>query len=740
LDRILAEVDNFCRVFPDWGERTHFLDPVTAGFTMAIIYDWLYYDLTEEYRQLLRETMIERTIMPGLAAHAGSAQGWWTRSTHNWNTVCNAGLIVTSIALINVVPDLSKRLISESIRSIEHMLPTFAPDGGWYEGPAYWQYNAEWYAKLLAALYSAFGTDYGYMYAQGVDRTAFFPIHMGGPNLTFMVHSTPTNMSLVTTPAIHFFARQLGDGDLGRIALDRDIDLGVRGGIRELLWVDFDNLSDDVDGLPLDYMARVIDVATFRTAWNDTEAMFAGLHWGANNVNHGHLDAGEFVLDALGERWAIGLGDDRTTLPGFYGNLRWHYFRHRAEGHNTIVTNPRFEYDQHIDGYGVLERFESKPKGGLAITDISAALIGVDQARRGLYFDRQNQQVIVQDEIRGNGYEFYWFMQTRAAIDISADGRTAYLRIRDNTMRVDLLSDAPATFSVLDAAPLPHSPNPPGQNPNFGYRRLTIHIPRARNMTISVVFTPITDDNADDAARIGRRQVIPLDRWEIPDGELPRLSLNSLTINGEQPQTFTPNRRSYLVHLPFGTTEIPEVIATSDYSVRVIPTDSLPGTTRIAVTDNNGNRVDYTVNFAVLPQIGRDDTIPQIRPTIFGFSSQESEHGNVAQNAIDGNLNTRWTSEGFGEWLALDLGTAQPVTAIGLAFFRGDSRQYFFEIQISLDGENWETIYAGNSSGTTNEEEFIPLPEVMARYIRYIGLANSENQFNNITSWTVYTR
>ena len=41
---------------------------------------------------------------------------------------------------------------------------------------------------------------------------------------------------------------------------------------------------------------------------SDAEALFIGFKAGDNRVNHSHLDLGTFVLDALGQRWAIDLG------------------------------------------------------------------------------------------------------------------------------------------------------------------------------------------------------------------------------------------------------------------------------------------------------------------------------------------------------------------------------------------------------------------------------------------------
>ena len=82
------------------------------------------------------------------------------------------------------------------------------------------------------------------------------------------------------------------------------------------------------------------DVVTLRTRWQDGEATFMGFKAGEMGASHGNLDAGSFVLDALGTRWAVDLGGDDYALPGYFGSQRWTYYRLRAEGHNTLVINP----------------------------------------------------------------------------------------------------------------------------------------------------------------------------------------------------------------------------------------------------------------------------------------------------------------------------------------------------------------------------------------------------------------
>lgn len=47
-------------------------------------------------------------------------------------------------------------------------------------------------------------------------------------------------------------------------------------------------------------------------------------------------------------------------------------------------------------------------------------------------------------------------------------------------------------FQLMDAVPLPSSPNPSGQNANSGYKKLAIHLTQVTNTTLAVWFVPLS--------------------------------------------------------------------------------------------------------------------------------------------------------------------------------------------------------------------------------------------------------
>jgi len=117
--------------------------------------------------------------------------------------------------------------------------------------------------------------------------------------------------------------------------------------------------------------------------------------------------------------------------------------------------------------------------------------------------------------------------------------------------------------------------------------------------------------------------------------------------------------------------------------------------------------------------------------------ASNGEAPNVAANVFDGDLATRWSAEGSGEYLTIDLGKQYLVTEIHAAWFKGDERQSHYEIDISDDATNWETVTDGSSSGATPALEYIGIKDT-ARYVRFIGLGNSSNEWNSITEVKIF--
>jgi sialate O-acetylesterase len=114
-----------------------------------------------------------------------------------------------------------------------------------------------------------------------------------------------------------------------------------------------------------------------------------------------------------------------------------------------------------------------------------------------------------------------------------------------------------------------------------------------------------------------------------------------------------------------------------------------------------------------------------------------SQGKNIAANAVDGDLATRWSAEGNGKWLRMDLGRLRSIAAVEIAFAAGDRRNSFFVLEASADGTNRAVLFEGQSGGKTVGFERFEFAPVEARFVRYTGFGNSDNEWNSLLEMRV---
>ncbi len=106
-------------------------------------------------------------------------------------------------------------------------------------------------------------------------------------------------------------------------------------------------------------------------------------------------------------------------------------------------------------------------------------------------------------------------------------------------------------------------------------------------------------------------------------------------------------------------------------------------------------------------------------------SSIEGPQFSVAPNAVDGDTTTRWASapQVDGQWLAVNLGSAQSVGAVAIRWENAYASSY--RIEMSADGATWSPIPgAANASGHGGVEVLTFTP-VTTQYIRMYGITRA---------------
>ena len=113
--------------------------------------------------------------------------------------------------------------------------------------------------------------------------------------------------------------------------------------------------------------------------------------------------------------------------------------------------------------------------------------------------------------------------------------------------------------------------------------------------------------------------------------------------------------------------------------------------------------------------------------------SASGHDGNPPRNVVDGQLSTRWSVRGDGQWIRFDLGALKSVAALDVAFHQGSSRVQRFDIEVSNDGDDWTLVWSGQSSGTTLALEPFEFPNMAARYARIVGHGSSTSNLVALT-------
>ena len=200
LHRAEQELEAVCN-FDNWNPG-HFLDIGEMTTAVAIAYDWLFDDLKEATKTMVRKTIIEKAFTPSY----NKKYNWFLGRHNNWNSVCNTGLVYGALAILDDEKEAAIPIIERSIKSTRLPLEVFGPDGNYPEGPCYWNYGTTFQVMMIAALESALGSDQGLSKTKGFMQSADFMMFASGSSGDyFNYYDCRANQSAKTT--LFWFAK-----------------------------------------------------------------------------------------------------------------------------------------------------------------------------------------------------------------------------------------------------------------------------------------------------------------------------------------------------------------------------------------------------------------------------------------------------------------------------------------------------------------------------------------------------
>jgi len=489
--------------FPDWNP-SHFLDTAEMSHAVGIGYDWLFHYLDEKTKEKIKAGLIKHGMIPGCKAYT-EKEAWWVKSEFNWNQVCNSGLTIGALAIAETDPEYARIVVPNAVKSLPLALSSYAPDGVWMEGPGYWHYATRYTAYGLCALETALGTDFGLSAIEGLSVTGLFPIYTTGPTGLYLNYADSGEKSRRGAMPCQFWLARTYKNSLLADA-EHDVLQSRKAEPEHLMWyVPRSGIKSAPRDLDRYFKSRVA-IAVFRSGWDDPEALFVGVKAGYNTVNHGHLDLGNFEMDALGVRWARDLGSEDYNLPGYWDGKkdgkRWDYYRLRSFSHNIPLLGGK---DQDVEGVARFVKTGEASSRSFVVVDLTSAYGEfAKKAMRGVALVGDRKAVLVRDEFTlKKPCEIVWGMTTDAEIALQKGGR-AELSLEGKKLIARVLSPEGGDFEIES------SEQKPPEKQNKGVKRLLVRLPARGDKTeVAVLLSPVWKDDQS----VSSVELKPLKQW-----------------------------------------------------------------------------------------------------------------------------------------------------------------------------------------------------------------------------------
>ena len=495
-DRALAEA-RAVAAFKDWNP-SHFLDTAEMTFAVAIARDWLDDALEEPDKKLLAEAILKK----GLVEADGKTlrDGWWSKCHNNWNQVCNGGLAAGAAAVREDYPEIAEAVLRRARKNLPIAMKQYA-GGNFPEGPGYWEYASDYTAIALDVLERQFADGAPELFAtEGLAGQVDYMNTVTGPTGIYFNYSDPFSNASPrrgSVAACWYFALRFNRADaLARheVSLFRSGKGAGRMTPLMLLWFRDTGVPKVVvpptsmvtlpvpSGRVLGGSNPIAVLDANIESWSGGYGWYVGIKGGTPSVSHGHMDAGSFVFESSGVRWACDLGCESynrieqmktVSLWNFkQDSSRWSLFRLGTEGHGTLQIDGE---QQNVNGFAKLSG--SNP----VVADLSSLYPSAKSVMRT--FELKPLSFSVRDELKGlrPGAVVTWNMNTAEKV-VSVEGNRLCLAAKDDAKKAkeDAKKDCMGRRLLLTAMPSDvvwetesiAKPRTPADSPNPGITRI----------------------------------------------------------------------------------------------------------------------------------------------------------------------------------------------------------------------------------------------------------------------------
>jgi hypothetical protein len=307
--------------------------------TLAVVYDWMYNDMTELQRQAMRDFVYDELI-PFVRTHPCDhhSPASWCDERHNLNHTKGIGEFIWNLATIKDDSRADEMIVwNHDTWWSQNVVPIFADSypGGQSYGGSHYGYNRTykyvlWLGHALETALSGYDP-----WASWMTDITEYSIHANMPNDDFY-HcawepgtikwgaSSPGRRSINIPIAIAVdetdSMAKMGQYFLDNVLQPNTSSSPARGHINSIylgkwhIWYDEDNAETNYNTLDLGYVASGTDTLFTRDAWADSEATWASLmcahvvgdHQTSNMGSFRIFREGEFAVIENDPRYCVG--------------------------------------------------------------------------------------------------------------------------------------------------------------------------------------------------------------------------------------------------------------------------------------------------------------------------------------------------------------------------------------------------------------------------------------------------
>jgi hypothetical protein len=441
----------------DWNP-SNFLNTADITMTVSLGYDWVYDQLTESQREAIETAIAEKAFLPALNSSTNS----WSEHTNNWAQVTHGCLIIGTLAIGDVKATLANQIIDFSLPKLNVSLQQYAPDGGWVEGYSYGTYAGIFLGLMMGSLDSALGNDLGISSLPGMSNLGAWLTHGFGQTGGFSWADGAWTFSNANSLwSIGYWATRFNQAGWLQGMLSRFTTAQAATFQAYLFYNATLNSTNVLPDMPRYDQFKGVAGMTYRTSWTNSDGWFYGFMGGFNGRSHGHLDAGSFVVEYKGYRWAELLGSDSYSLSNYFAApKRWTYYRCRSEGANTLSISNKpqtalYFANQIPSANNSLlwaGSFDSSSRFGVA--NLTEAYSNITTSvLRGVAVLNDSQLLVRDEIIAPDAVDIAASWHTTADITLGTDNRTATLTQGDITMELTILRPSNAYLELVDTNP-----------------------------------------------------------------------------------------------------------------------------------------------------------------------------------------------------------------------------------------------------------------------------------------------